>query len=343
MYLRKHVIMANCNKLFLDYNKVITPSLEEMQKMKTSRKALEQKITKKIKDKLGLTVSFLTQGSGAKGMRTIIIKENGTYDADRGIYLPSKPDVSAETAQRYIYEAVMEHTSNGAAHRKKCIRVYYVGAYNIDFPVYYEADGKSYAYIAVKGNGWVKDAPSAMISWFEQYKDLDGQLLRMTKYLKAWASTCNFKTPSGIAFSVWAAKNFISDDRDDKCLLALLKAIRSSISFGVICFAPVEPYDDLLSKLSDDQRDKFKSELDCFIANAEKAINADNQLAASKLWKKHLGHRFPLGEDADVDKREKALAESSALIFGGAAHLNNSGKITSGAGVKHVAHRNYGG
>lgn len=80
--------MANCSKLFLDYNKIITPSADEMQKMKKSREALESKISDAIQEKLGMTVSYYTQGSGAKEMKTIIIKANGTYDADRGVYLP---------------------------------------------------------------------------------------------------------------------------------------------------------------------------------------------------------------------------------------------------------------
>jgi hypothetical protein len=336
--------MANCNKLFLDYNKLITPSLEEMQKMKTSRVALEKKITDKIKEELNVTVCFFTQGSGAKHMKTLIIKENGTYDADRGVYLPSKPGVSAETVQKYIYDAVKDHTSGGASHRKKCIRVYYKGAYNIDFPVYYEVPDESYSYIAVKGNGWIKDDPEKMITWFEGYKDEGGQLLRMVKYLKAWMSTCNFKTPSGIALSVWAARHFSVDaDREDKCLLALLKSIQNSVVNGVTCYAPVEPYDDLISKLNDDQRSKFKSELNCFISDAQKAVDEPNQLAASKLWRKYLGDRFSLGLDEDIDKRAAALAASAAVVLNQHAHTDSSGKINSSLGVAHLAHRNYAG
>ncbi|WP_316794198.1 cyclic GMP-AMP synthase DncV-like nucleotidyltransferase [Pedobacter frigoris] len=336
--------MANCNKLFLDYSKVITPSLVEMQKMKTSRESLEKKITDKIKEKLNVTVSFFTQGSGAKRMKTIIIKENGTYDADRGVYLPAEPEVSAETVQKYIYDAVKDQTSGGASHRKKCVRVYYKGAYNIDFPVYYEVPDESYSYIAVKGNGWIKDDPEEMINWFEGYKDEGGQLIRMVKYLKAWASTRNFKMPSGIALSVWAAKNFTENaDRDDKCLLSLLNAIQLAVLFSVTCYAPVEPYDDLISKLSDEQRDKFKTELDAFAADAQKAVDETNQLAASKLWRKHLGTRFNLGLDEDVDKRASALAASAAIVLNQNAHLDRSGKINLSSGVGHVIHRNYGG
>src|SRR5688572_5533283 len=137
--------MANCNKLFLDFNRELTPTKEQMQTMKDSRKALEGKITDKLQEKLSMTPDYYTQGSGAPKMKTIIIKSDGTYDADRGVYLSEKPDVSAETVQKYILEAVEDHTDGGAQHIKKCIRVLYKSAYNIDFPVYYEVVGESYS------------------------------------------------------------------------------------------------------------------------------------------------------------------------------------------------------
>jgi hypothetical protein len=197
--------MANCNKLVLDFSKVITPSFDQMQKMKISRKALEAKITTAIQDKLDLTVSYYTQGSGAKDMKTIIIKEDGTYDADRGVYLPEKPEVNGETVQKYVYDAVKDHTDDGAEHRKKCVRVFYKSEYNIDFPVYYEVEGESYAYLAIKGGTWIKDDPSKMVDWFKERKDENGQLVRVVKAIKAWASRISYnshKMPSGIALTV---------------------------------------------------------------------------------------------------------------------------------------------
>lgn len=336
--------MANCNKLFNDFCKEITPSKEQMNKMKSSREALEKKITDKLKDKLGLVPSYYTQGSGAHGMKTIIIKDDGTYDADRGVYLPQKPDVTAQTVQSYVYDAVKDHTTDGAQHRKKCIRVLYKCAYNIDFPVYYEVSGESYSYLALKGEGWIKDDPQKMIEWLSDFKDSDGQLVRTTKYLKAWASKCNFKTPSGIALAVWAAKNFVVEkDRDDKCLLSILKAIKSSFWWSVTCPSPVEPYDDLTSKLSDDQKERFKTSLNEFIADAELAVAEENQLKASKYWRKHLGIRFPEGLDENVDKRLDALLASASTVLSRTALLDRSGVVNTTSGVQHQVHRNYGG
>lgn len=336
--------MANCNKLFLDFNKVITPSSEQMKQMKTSREALEKKITTKLKDKLDMNVSYFTQGSGAKDMKTIIIKEDGTYDADRGVYLPEKPNVTAETVQKYIYDAVKDHTAEGAEHRKKCIRVFYKSAYNIDFPAYYEVKGEEYAYMAVKGSGWIKDDPWHMIKWLEKHKDSDGQLVRITKHLKAWASKCNFKMPSGIAFAVWACNNFSAKaDRDDESLYETLKSIKSEVSWTVVCDSPVEPFDDLTSKLNNDQKEKFKKELEKFVDEAKKALDEKNQLKSSKIWRDFLGERFPLGADEDTDAKESALLLTASHILSKSAYLDDRGTINNDAGVVHKPHRNYGG
>jgi len=332
--------MSNCNKLFCDYNKTITPTNEQMQQMKTSRKALEKKIIAKLEDKLDMTPSFYTQGSGSKHMRTIIIKEDGTYDADRGVYLPEEPRVSADTVQRYVLEAVNDHTADGAEHRKKCIRVFYRCAYNIDFPVYYEVENEDYAYMAVKGNGWIKDDPWHMITWFEKRKDADGQLLRMVKYLKGWSSKCTFKMPSGIAMAVWAGNHFSAvKDRDDECLYNLLKAISSAVFFRVACYSPVEPFDDLTAKMSDDQKTKFKEELDKFIADAKKALDEPNQFKSSRIWQKYLGLRFPDGADEDTDQKARALYAAA----GSATFLGSSGQFNSSSGVTPKFNRNYGG
>lgn len=336
--------MANCSKLFLDFNKVITPSNDQMGQMKTSREALEKKITAKLMEKLDMTVSYYTQGSGAKDMKTIIIKEDGTYDADRGVYLPELPTVSAETVQKYVYDAVKDHTSDGAEHRKKCIRVFYKSAYNIDFPVYYEVAGEDYAYMAVKGDGWIKDDPWHMIKWLEKHKDSSGQLIRIIKYLKAWASKCNFKMPSGIAFAVWAANNFVGKpDRDDESLYETLNAIKTELYWSVSCISPVEPFDDLTSKLTQDQKDKFKKELDKFVDDAKAALDEKNQLKASEIWKKYLGSRFPLGVDEELEAKELALMFSASQVLSGNARLDDKGQINTNTGVPHQYHRNYGG
>ncbi len=335
--------MANCNKLFLDFNSTITPTSSQMDKMRNSRIALEEKISQEIRDKIGVTVSFFTQGSGTPKMKTIIIKEDGTYDVDRGVYLPEKPGQNPYDIQKIVYDAVNDHTAEGAMHKNKCIRVIYRAAYNIDLPVYYEVRNESYAYIAHKSGQWIKDDPSHMIDWFVERKDENGQLIRLVKYLKVWASKTSVKMPSGIALTVWAAQQYQSGiQRDDQALAQLLFSICISLRGGVHCNSPVEPFDDLVSKLSNEQKQKFLEELEAFAAAARHAIEEPNQLKASKIWQNYLGTRFEDGIDQNLEEKEQALLASSQVVLGGAAKLSRSGQINSSTGVQHQTHRNYG-
>lgn len=337
--------MAGCNDLFLDYEKKITPTSAQRQKMKTSRQALEPKISNKLYDKLGMRPSFYTQGSDAPDIKTNIIKEDGTFDTDRGVYLPEKPDVSGETLQGYIYDAVEDHTKAGAQHRKRCVRSIFQCEYNIDFPAYYEVKDEDYARMAVKGEEWIKDDPWHMIAWLKKYKDAAGQFTRMIKYLKGWTSKrkSTGKIPSGIALAVWTARNFQSETgRDDRCLLNLLNAIKAALNYSVTCYAPVEPFDDLTAKLTQGQKDNFRGELELFCEDAQKAIDENDQLKASRIWRKYLGDRFPEGISQEDGKRADALLASAGIVSSG-AYLGRSGNINSGSGIPHLTHRNYGG
>jgi hypothetical protein len=277
-------------------------------------------------------------------MGNMIVKKDGTYDVDLGVYLQEKPTVTAATVQGYVYDAVANHTDGGAQHLNKCIRVLYKGDFDIDLPVYYKTKNDKHPFLAIKNNGWREDDPKEMYEWFqEKKKDSNGQLSRLIKYLKAWAEERSFKMPNGISMTVWAANNYILDERDDKALLTLLLKIASETYWSVTCKSPVIPYDDLADSLDEGQKSKFKKALEEFINDAKLAIESDNQLKASKLWQKHLGNRFPDGVNEDVDKKEVQLNAIAAPIILGTAKTSSAGKIQSDLGISHLKHRNYGG
>jgi len=98
-----------------------------------------------------------------------------------------------------------------------------------------------------------------------------------------------------------------ADDREDIAIYETLKSIDTTLSAYWSCRMPTTPKDDLLSKYDDTFKRNFFSTLRNFIADAKDALEADCQEKASKLWQKHLGIRFPLGE-----KEEKSEAKSIA-------------------------------
>jgi hypothetical protein len=292
--------MADCNKIFISYEgKISLPSSKETN-IVTKHKALRDVIEAYFKAKDGYKIpDFFIQGSYK--MKLMVQKKDNTYDVDLGVYFKEKPSHTCTTVQEHVLKAVEKHTTGGAKHLKKCIRVIYAGDFNIDLPVYYQAANEKQAKLAIKNGEWRADDPEEFVKWFDNHRKQkeiknDGQLVRVVKYLKRWANERSFKTPSGAALTVWAAENFVpKSERDDIALCQTIKAIKKSLYWSISCKCPVAPFDDLLSNLDTDQKSKFNKALTDFCNDAERATTPiEKEPTSINLWKKHLGDKFTL-------------------------------------------------
>lgn len=188
-----------------------------------------------------------------------------------------------------------------------------------------------------------KKAILRIFFWFKKHSNLP-QLKRVTRYLKAWSDNKKGKFPTGLAFSIWAAKYLEPNDRDDVALYEVLKKIKSDINSSWYLEMPVVPYDDVCQKLKDEQKSNFEDAISDFVEDAKNAIESDNQLEASEIWKNYFGNRFPDGADEDTDAKEAALKKISQNVLTGAAYSQSSGTInTESTGVKNKPHTYYGG
>jgi len=289
--------MANLHSQFKKFEERISITSTQRDLIVKRHSALRTVITNYFKQKNGITVpDFFIQGSYK--MNTMVQKKDGSFDVDLGVFFSQKPSLTPTTMQSNVFEAVKNQTTSGAQHLKKCIRVNYVGEFNADLPVYYQLGTNSQAYIAVKNGDWVKDDPEKFINWVNDIRKIkeirnDGQLLRVIKYLKRWANLLPFKTPSGVALTVWVAHNFSSSrDRDDDALLKTINSLYSNFWWSVSCQCPVEPFDDLLSNLDSSQKDNFKEALGKLKDDAAKALSASDTNLAVSHWSKHLGDKF---------------------------------------------------
>lgn len=337
--------MSNCNNLFIKFNGELNITPTKKKSLMASRDKIRDDIRNFFKDKHPeYKPKFRGQGSYPLG--TMIRTKDDTCDLDNGVYFFPKPEETCTTIQGWVWDAVENATSEKPQHRQKCIRVIYKGDYHIDLPVYYkesETNTSENPYLAVKDNGWQKSDPKEFKEWFEKKKDADGQLVRIVRYLKAWCDNRAKKMPNGLMMTVLAANNIQYDERDDKALRATLKQIRLILKARWTCVMPTTPKDDLMQSYAGD-KDYFFEAIDAFIKDTDKAIDTEkNQLAASKLWKKHLGSYFPEGEDADIDKREQSLVSAAASILSQKAKTNDKGVIQEQNGVKHQPHKNFGG
>ena len=314
--------MANCNSLFSIYIEEISISRYKIEKMQKSKEALRKRIKKYFDENHpNYLPKFFIQGSYK--MKNGIRTHEDICDLDDGIYFFRQPDVNSTTLQSWVRKAVEGFTGSLPEHRKKCIRSTFVNDYEIDHPVYYKIEGQEYK-LAVKNNDWENSDPKAMIDWFNGKKDKNGQLVRITKYLKSWCDNKKNRMPNGLCMTILASnvkERIVYSDRDDITLTDTLKEIKKLLDLKFSCIVPVTPKDDLFEDYDSVRKNNFLSSLKEFIDDANSALKEHNELKASKLWRRHLGDKFPFGED-----KEETTVRNQSLYLGGVSS-NPYGRI----------------
>ncbi len=154
-----------------------------------------------------------------------------------------------------------------------------------------------------------------MVDWFVGKKDKEGRLVRIVKYLKAWCDNKRNNMPSGLAMTILSSNalgKIVLNERDDISLRDILSEIKKTLDINFECLVPVTPKDNLFSDYTQTRKDNFLNALNSFLDDANKAIKEENQLNASKLWKNHLGDKFPKGEDKTDNSRVKSSIAAGA-------------------------------
>lgn len=341
---KKDSNMANCNKLFLDYYQNLKISEDKRKRLMDSKEVLRKRIKNYFKKNHPEYVpEFWIQGSYK--MKTLILTKDNECDLDDGIYFKRAVGVNGTTLQTWVCNAVDGATSTTPQHRKKCVRVIYKADYHIDFPIYYFPEDEENPWLAVKNQELEESDPKEVAEWYKIEKRKNAQLKHMVKYFKGWGDHKRNKMPSGLAMTILAAENTKYNERDDISLKDTLIAIQDTLEDNFECIVPATPNDDLFENYDAARKKNFLDNLDDFIKDAKEAVdNVSNQLKASKLWRKHLGDKFPLGADEDVDAKEAALRAISEKVLAGTAYTQRDGSITNaGTGVKNKPHLNYGG
>lgn len=307
--------MANCNILLKKFSQELNITPTKLSGLMDSKDSIREKVKNYFKDKHpSYKPKFWIQGSYK--MKTMIRTKYDTCDLDDGVYFQSNPDnVSAETLQTWVENAVSNITQD-VSHRKKCITINYKGDYSIDLPIYlFDEEKDEHPSLAIKENGFREDDPKEMVSAFKNKKNTNDQLLRIVRYLKAWCDYKREKMPSGLAMTILVMNNIQFNYRDDIALKYTLIEIQKVLKNKFECIVPATPFDDIFSDFTIERKNNFLSNLDDFVSDAKKAIDEKNQLKASNLWKKHLGDRFPDGDDkdetSDIDNIKKIATKST--------------------------------
>ena len=302
--------MANLDLLFKQFDNELNITKTKKDALIRSKNNLRDEIREHFfKNHPKYNPVFFIQGSYK--LKTLIRTKDDTCDLDDGVYFKENPDdVSGTTLQRWVKEAVDGTTDATPEHKKKCVRVVFKAGYNIDLPVLvFDEETEIHPNLAVKNVEFQLDDPKEFVFKFRSVKT--DQMVRMVKFLKSWCDYKRQDMPSGLAMTVLTMNHFLSNLRDDVALKYLLIEIEKELKRSFKCVMPTTPQDDLFEDYSDSKRFNFLDNLSKFIEDSKKAVDEKNKFKASKFWKKHLGDRFPEGEDEDEETSSGAKLVST--------------------------------
>lgn len=287
--------MNDIHKRFLTFHQRISIPSKKITELKKPREALEKRIVDFFKEKKEVTTpKFYIQGSYK--MNTMVLDKSGTYDVDLGVYFSEKPTIQPEALQKWVLQAVKNHTSDPPQHREKCIRVVYRRKFHIDLPIYYQTQNNKHPFLATK-SGWEKSNPEDLCRWFDGKKNAEGQLLRLIKYFKFWAKQRKKKMPSGIALTVLLVKHYKQNKHDQLAFYHTIDAIYTALIrahpiLPIEVTNPVVPHDNLVGQLDVNQQDNFLKAMKTLLENANHAIINRDATKAINLWRQQFGVDF---------------------------------------------------
>ncbi len=297
------------HKLFSDFDETIRLNESKIEKLKTNRKALRNKIRKHFKENKWETPKFYSQGSFPLNTNLNPIKKTTSdgdvkeeYDLDDGVYFICPKDERKEPATYHdrIKKAVDGH-ADSVVDKTTCVRVVYADGHRIDLPSYWlEEDGDT-PQLTHKSKGFTDSDPKAFKEWVDEKisnANSNGQLRRIIRYFKAWkdyreAKNTSLKLPSGFIWTILACQEFAQNARYDLAFKNTAEAIKTALDESFTCYRPTVPTnEELLVNYSKD-KDTVIKELGDLINNAQKALDSDCEKEAIEFWRKVFGDRFP--------------------------------------------------
>lgn len=294
--------MANLQSAFDQFHRQIALTAGNKIVLRMALEGIRGKISKHFRDILQQPgPKFNSQGSYA--MSTLINPINGEYNLNEGVHLhhlDNQDSVSWPTgkaARQWLIDAFKNFGRVKILEKNACVRLRYVGLYNVDLPLYGMLNGRSMLAMS-DDNNWSFNDPHAMTQWFDSHFSLHGeQLRRIIRYVKAWAdfqSLYDIQMPNGFVLSVLVARHYQDDIRDDVAMAYTLKVISKAIIPYFSVLNPVNIDEELSEHFSQSTIDHFCDALKLAAEHAVYATRIDDTEEASMIWRKLFGSRFPI-------------------------------------------------
>lgn len=281
---------SNCDESFRRFNQSITIHSDKVTKLRRAHNTIRKRISEYFYNYTNYPIpDFYIQGSYKT--KTIIENTDSLCDVDLGVFFPDNPGVHVETLQKHIKKALDGHTSKGVEIQTNCVRLNYVKNFHVDLPIYYTDSFGGKTYFGRRGHHWERSEPKEFVNWFKDVTYRKPQLVRIIRYLKAWADKTKTKTgkkmPSGLALTLWAIEFYENSKRDDiaffKTCTGILKYLDDYYKSSWNAEMPVEPHDNVLDRLNSLQKSSFYDEFERMVSISADAVSSSSKHNAAKL------------------------------------------------------------
>src|SRR5579862_3925576 len=321
--------MADIQKQFEQFHSTIRVDYDMSSDLREKRDIVVARVQKYLKDKGLPGIRVLLQGSYKMktGSKPI---EDLEYDIDIGLRFDFKEgEYTAAEVRKWIYDAVKDHTKR-CEDMGPCIRVVYEAGFHLDlvtYCVWTDFFGQEQYRLAHKKNGWRPADPPKLLDHvakcrepFAGTEDNDtktDQFRRCVRALRRWNDVRkpfeDEQKPTGLAYVLLcceklAPAKFLDDRPDDRKALQTIARNVSQAFFRITTKKPTPEYEDMFSRLSDDEMTQFKKDLGKLANALEKAGSMADPVEACKLLQKHFGSDFPVPEPEETAKRSNAPA-----------------------------------
>ena len=336
--------MLDLQKEFIEFHDNIKLD-DENQKLRDKRDILLKKLKNNISEDATSYTTF-NQGSYAMGTGIYPEDEDYDIDVGIKFNINKDDYDDPVEPKTWVKDALDGHTKKVEI-RRSCVTVTYQengeSAYHVDFAIYaadnadkklYIAKGKTYS--DEKHRYWEISDPQGLIDEIKGKHSGDDadQFRRVIRYMKKWKSH-NFSSsgdsaPTGIALTIlaydggysvkntydWSKGKYVYDDF--AALHNLVTNIRSRFSYSwsdeaqqmchkITVYLPVEPYNNLFSKMTDKQMEDFYQKIDQMLGKLNEVKEKTKRSEACIILGELFGEDFPI----TVDKSMVGTSESA--------------------------------
>ena len=321
--------MVNLQTEFINFHDKIKLSFDDNAELRNKRDILLNKLRKNISDD---APSFDDFSQGSYGMHTGVKPDNGDYDIDVGLRFSLSRDDYPDpvTVKQWVFDALDGHTQKVEI-RRSCVTVTYQkngeAAYHVDFACYADEDSNLYIGKGKKGSSeenryWEKSDPLGLMDKMKSLfvdEDDRAQFRRIIRYMKKWKNKhfilSGNGTPTGIALTALAYDHFdpryVNNQATGKRSYDDFSALKEFVENVKGAFTEfydsdsvlhhkisqrlfVSPFNDLFSKMTQNQQDSFYDKISTLFSNLEKAEKQTKRSEACKIMVEIFGNDFPV-------------------------------------------------